>query len=71
MFNTDLALQKDFPIHEVASVQFRVDAFNVFNHINFGTPGGNIDQDGAIGNGPFPDGSSHPRQLQFSFRVQF
>jgi hypothetical protein len=71
MFNTDLALQKDFPIHEAALVQFRVDAFNVFNHINFGTPGGNIDQDGAIGSGPFPDGSSHPRQLQFSFRVQF
>ena len=71
MFNTDLAVQKDFPIREVATVQFRMDAFNVFNHINYGLPGGNIDQDGAIGNGPFPDGSSHPRQLQFSFRVQF
>ena len=71
LFNTDLAVQKDFPIREVATVQFRMDAFNVFNHINYGLPGGNIDQDGAIGNGPFPDGSSHPRQLQFSFRVQF
>ena len=71
MFNTDLAVQKDFPIREVATVQFRMDAFNVFNHINYGLPSGNIDQDGAIGNGPFPDGSSHPRQLQFSFRVQF
>jgi hypothetical protein len=71
MFNTDMALQKDFPIHEAALVQFRVDAFNVFNHINYGLPGGTVDQNGAIGNGPFPDGSSHPRQLQFSFRVQF
>lgn len=70
MFNTDMALQKDFPIHEIATVQFRVDAFNVFNHINFGQPGGNIDQDGAIGGGPFPDGA-RPRQLQFSLRAQF
>jgi hypothetical protein len=71
LFNTDLAVSKSFPIKEVASVQFRMDAFNVFNYINFGTPGGNIEQDGTIGNGPFPDGSSHPRQLQFSLRVQF
>jgi len=71
LFNTDLAVMKSFPIREVASVQFRMDAFNVFNYINFGTPSGNIEQDGTIGNGPFPDGSSHPRQLQFSLRVQF
>jgi len=71
LFNMDLAVQKDFPIREMATVQFRMDAFNVVNHINFGSPGGNIDQNGAIGNGPFPDGSSHPRQLQFSLRAQF
>ncbi len=70
-FNTDLAVQKNFPIHEVATVQFRTDFYNVFNKINWGTPSSNLDQNGAISNGPFPDGSSHPRQLQFSFRVQF
>jgi hypothetical protein len=70
-FNTDASLQKNFPIHEIASVQFRVDAFNVFNHINFGNPGGNIEQPGSISQGPGVDGTPNPRQLQFSVRVQF
>ena len=69
-FNTDLALQKNFPIKEKATLQFRFDAFNVFNHINYGTPSGNIEQPGAINGGPGPNGAN-PRQLQFSARVQF
>jgi outer membrane receptor protein involved in Fe transport len=67
-FNTDLAVQKNFPIHEVASIQFRMDAYNVFNYISFGSPSGT---DGTISNGPGKDGTANPRQLQFSFRVQF
>ena len=70
-FNTDLALQKNFLIKEKATLQFRFDAFNVFNHINFGNPGGNIEQAGSINAGPGPGGTSNPRQLQFSARVQF
>ncbi len=70
-FNTDIAVQKNFPIKESVYFQFRMDAFNAFNHINFGLPGGNIQQNGAITNGPFPNGSANPRQLQFSARVQF
>jgi outer membrane receptor protein involved in Fe transport len=70
-FNTDLAVQKNFPIHEIAAIQFRMDAFNVFNHINFGSPSGNIEQAGAISAGAGKDGSANPRQLQFSLRVQF
>ncbi|MEG9438851.1 TonB-dependent receptor [Edaphobacter sp. HDX4] len=70
-FNTDLAVQKNFPIKEILAVQFRMDAYNVFNHINFGTPSGNIEQDGAISAGPGVDGTTNPRQLQFSLRVQF
>jgi outer membrane receptor protein involved in Fe transport len=70
-FNTDMAIQKNFPVREIATIQFRMDAFNVFNHINYGTPSGNIEQDGAISAGPGVDGTTNPRQLQFSFRVQF
>ena len=70
-FNTDLSLQKNFPIRERASLQFRFDAFNAFNHINWGNPGSNIDQTGTISSGPFPDGSANPRQLQFAVRAQF
>ena len=70
-FNTDLSVQKNFPIHEAALVQFRVDGFNAFNHINFGNPGGNVQAGGAISSGPGVNGSANPRQLQFSVRVQF
>lgn len=70
-FNTDLAVSKNFQIHEDAFLQFRMDAFNVFNYISFGLPSGNIEQDGAISNGPGKDGTANPRQLQFSLRVQF
>jgi hypothetical protein len=69
-FNTDLSLQKNFSVKEKVTLQFRFDAFNAFNHINFGTPSGNIEQPGAINAGPGPNGAS-PRQLQFSTRVQF
>jgi outer membrane receptor protein involved in Fe transport len=70
-FNTDIAVQKNFPIKESLYFQFRMDAFNAFNHINFGLPGGNIEQNGSITSGPGVDGSANPRQLQFSARVQF
>ncbi|MCU1252112.1 MAG: hypothetical protein JWQ49_5141 [Edaphobacter sp.] len=70
-FNTDIAVQKDFPIRESLVFQFRMDAFNAFNHINFGLPGGNIEQSGSITQGPGVDGTANPRQLQFSARVQF
>jgi hypothetical protein len=45
-----------------------MDAFNAFNHINPGNPGGNIESAGTI-SGAAP--GSTPRQLEFSLRVQF
>ncbi len=70
-FNGDLSLYKDFPIRESLVAQFRLDAFNGFNHINFGNPGGNIEQPGSITSGPYPGGTTNPRQLQLGARFQF
>ena len=66
-----MSLLKNTPIHENINAQFRIDAFNVFNHIAAGNPGSNcIDCSGAgiitgmaIGQGP--------RQLEFSATFTF
>jgi len=70
-FNADMALQKDFSLREKLTFQLRVDAYNAFNHINFGNPGDNITKGGSIGSGPGIGGYTSPRQLQFSGRFQF
>ena len=70
-FNSDLSVQKNFPIRERVTLQLRADGFNAFNKINWGTPNGDIQTGGSIGSGPYPGPSSNPRQMQFSGRVQF
>ena len=76
-FNSDLTLTKSFAIWESVATVFRMDAFNAFNHINAGNPGGDVF--GSVG---APTGSAAgfiggeapgpgPRQLEFSLRVQF
>lgn len=71
-FNTDMSLQKNFPIHEAILAQFRLDAFNTFNHINPGNPSStNTGSDGTITSEPALGIYTNPRQLQFSLRVQF
>ena len=32
----DFAIRREFPVHESLKLQFRAEAFNVFNHPNFG-----------------------------------
>jgi hypothetical protein len=70
-FNGDLSLLKNFTIREKYTAQFRMDAFNAFNHVNLGNPGGSVESGGTIGGGTYPNNSVNPRQLQFTARVQF
>jgi hypothetical protein len=48
--NFDMALFKHFPIHESVAFEFRAEAFNVFNHTEWGYIGG--DAGSAAGNSP-------------------
>jgi hypothetical protein len=72
-FTDDAAFTKSFSIWEQVSAQFRVDAFNVFNHINAGNPGGNIESTGTIGGeaAGCVGSTCGPRQVEFSARIQF
>jgi hypothetical protein len=42
LFQWDLGVHRDFPIHESLTLQFRAEMFNVLNHPNFAPPEGNI-----------------------------
>lgn len=64
----DASIFKEFALPmEGHRVQFRVEAFNLPNHPNFGQPGTLIDQPtaGVIGS------ASTPRQLQFAVKYMF
>jgi hypothetical protein len=79
----DLSVGRKFPITERVSLQFRTDAFNVFNHPNFSNPSGILDLGdptqlqapsmlnvGLGGLNPlFQEGG--PRSLQLSLRLTF
>jgi hypothetical protein len=72
-FTSDMGITKAFTIHESIVAKFRMDAYNVFNHINPGNPSGNVESAGTIsGEANGCVGSTcGPRQLEFSLRVQF
>jgi hypothetical protein len=64
----DFALQREFTAREGHTVVFRAEAFNAFNHPNWGIPG------------PYPDfgpffgkifSSGEPRRMQFALRYDF
>lgn len=68
--NWDLAMFKNFPItHEgTASVQFRVEAFNLFNRVQFGYPG---TAQGSSNFGVISSQANLPRVLQFALRIKY
>ena len=73
-FGSDMNITKSFTVWENVVTKFRVDAFNVFNHITAGNPSGNIESDGTIsgeGSGCGAGQDCGPRQMEFSLRVQF
>ena len=70
MENFDLALQKDLMVNESKALQFRVEAFNVFNHAQFfgaAAVNGNIS---SAGFGQIVNAMA-PRQVQLSLKFNF
>jgi hypothetical protein len=78
-FQTDLGLHKQFPLFsETTKLEFRVEAFNLFNHSNFAAPNtnaSNITRDAsgnAIGGAFGTLQSAFPaREIQFALKLYF
>jgi hypothetical protein len=46
LWDWDMSLHKNIPVAESMRLQFRAEAFNVFNHVNLGDPGTTVDAGG-------------------------
>ncbi|MEZ5351306.1 MAG: TonB-dependent receptor [Bryobacteraceae bacterium] len=66
--NFDLSMFKDFAIRERGKLQFRAEAFNLFNTPQFAQPNATI---GASNAGVISGIVGNPRQLQLALRLQF
>ncbi|MGA8150525.1 MAG: carboxypeptidase-like regulatory domain-containing protein [Terriglobales bacterium] len=68
----DLGLGKHFPVKEHINIEFRMDAFNAFNHPNFTLPGtaatADITSPSTFG---VINGTGDPRVVQFALRLDF
>jgi outer membrane receptor protein involved in Fe transport len=83
LFTVDSSLKKDVKFAERLNLQLRLDAFNVFNHPNFGDPGNRLTADRLDVNGvPIPGSGGFGRitstktgvdmrELQVSVKVVF
>jgi hypothetical protein len=75
--NLDVALAKDIPITETKKLQFRAEAFNVFNHMVLDVPGTSIAP--SYSNGSISYGTAGvvsgianiPRELQLALKFMF
>ena len=68
IFSTNLSAIKNFAITEHHDLQFRAEAFNLFNHPLFSTGGGGITSPTL---GVATSQSNSPRSMQFALRYSF
>ena len=71
----ELALSKRTPISDRFTLNFRAEAFNLFNHPNFGNPNANFSS-GAFGRitsilNTGPTGTGGTRKIEFMLRLEF
>jgi len=70
LWNLDMAMLKNFqmPWSDSQRLQFRVDALNIFNHVNFSNPSTSFANQGTFGNLTSDNG---PRVVQLGLRYIF
>ncbi len=69
--NWDVALVKETPITERVGLQFRAEAFNLFNRVQFGPPGQVFTTNPNSTFGVISSQLNNPRLIQFSLRLNF
>jgi len=73
--NFDFSIYKSVQITEQVGMQFRVEAFNIFNRTQFAPPGGTFNPAtlGTAGDtfGKVTSTANAPRQIQLALRIQF
>ena len=69
--NTDLSLNKHFPLNETYALEFRAEAYNVFNQVNFALPVGSVADIQNPSTFGVIQADSGPRVMQFSLRFDF
>ena len=67
-FTNDVALSRGFRLTESKAIQFRAEAFNLFNTVNLALPNSDLSIPGAFGKSTT---AFDPRQLQLGLRLQF
>jgi hypothetical protein len=76
--NVDFSVTKLWKFKEAYSAQFRVEFFNLLNHVNYGAPGADPSKSASFGfSSSTPDsgnavlGSGGPRHIQFGLKLAF
>jgi len=69
----DMALYKDFHVRESTFFEFRAEAFNIFNHPNFGNPNASVNENGSVNSsfGAITSTTTQPRILELAGRFEF
>jgi hypothetical protein len=73
--NWDMVLQKTIRISERLGLEFRTEAYNLFNRTQFNQPGNRTSDPGTFGQSTSEvrraDGTSGARQIQFGMKLTF
>ena len=69
--NIDFSVFKNFRLQESMNLQFRVEAFNLLNSVQYGIPNAAWNPRDVSTFGRVTSASSSPRQLQFATRFTF